>query len=267
VIRLRRQNSRERGGILTKAIVVLAVLFAVAALAWMLFLPAIATSQLRSRTGFDAKVQSLSVNPFTGVVHIRGLTVTNPPTFPVPEFLTLREFEADAEVFSLLTDRVVFDTLAVDLEQVTLVKRKDGKSNAEVLYQNYSAPAGSPPAPPSTAPARKYLIRKLNIKLDQVTVADHSGSTPVLHVYKINLNHSYTDVTSVKDLLAPMSMQALAPLGTAISDLVPGNLGQALNDVLKGASKSGSGWLKDFGHKVQQKAKGYIDALEESKKP
>jgi hypothetical protein len=83
----------------------------------------------------------------------------------------------------------------------------------------------------------------------------------------LNLNQSYTDVTDVKQLLAPSALQSLAPLGAALGGQVPGNFGAAINDALKDASKSGSSWFKALGRKVEEKAKGYFDALEESKKP
>lgn len=250
-----------------KLLVVLAVLFAALALAWMLFLPAVLTAQIRSRTGFDATVQRLAVNPFLGKVELRGLVVTNPPTFPVPDFVTVREFRADAEVFSLFTDRPVFRTVTLDVAEVTVVKRPDGQSNAEVLHHNYSAPADGQPRPPSSRPPQKFLIRRLTLRLDQVVIADHSARLPVLHVYKLNLNQSYTDVTDVKQLLAPVTLQSLAPLGAALSGLVPGNFGAAINDAMKDAAKTGLPWFKALGHKVEEKTKGYFDALEESKKP
>lgn len=250
-----------------KLLVVLAVMFAALALAWMLFLPAVLTAQIRSRTGFDATVQSLKVNPFTGTAEVRGLVITNPPTFPAPDFVTVREFHADAEVFSLFTDRPVFRTVVLDVAGVTVVKRPGGQSNADALHHNYTAPTDGQPRPPSSRPPQKFLIRRLTVRLDQVVIADYSGREPVQHVYQLNLNQNYTDVTDVRQLLAPVTLQSLAPLGAALSGLVPGNFGAAINDAVKDASKTGSSWFKALGRKVEEKTKGYFDALEESKKP
>ena len=69
-----------------RLLVVLTVLFAVSALAWMLLLPVWITSGIRDRTGFDASVASVSCNPFTGRLAIRGLVLTNPAGFLPGDF-------------------------------------------------------------------------------------------------------------------------------------------------------------------------------------
>jgi uncharacterized protein involved in outer membrane biogenesis len=262
-----RPVSGSRGGILFKLLAALAVLFAAAALAWMLFLPAVLVSQLRARTGFDATIQSLAVNPFTGTVELRGLVVTNPPTFPVADFLTVRRFHADAEVLSLFTDRPVFRDIELDVARVTLVKRPDDQSNAEVLEHNFNQPADGLPHPPSSRPPRKFLIRRLSVQLDEIVIEDRSGRASARREYHLNLKQTYKDVTEVKQLLAPAALHNLAPMAAALSGLLPGNLGAALDDALKGVSKTGLPWFKDLGRKVEEKAKRYFDALEESKKP
>ena len=81
-----------RGGALTKIIVFLLVAFAFLALGWMLFLPQLITTQIRKSTGFDAKIDRLAASPMSGNVQIRGFVLTNPPTFPIADFIELGEF-------------------------------------------------------------------------------------------------------------------------------------------------------------------------------
>jgi len=250
-----------------KLVVLLAVVFAVVALAWMTLLPAVLTSQLRERTGFDATVQSLSVNPLTGTAHVRGLLVTNPPTFPIRDFVRLREFQADAEVFTLWSDRVVFKSMLIDVDNVTLVKREGGQSNADAFQQHLTQPSDGRPQPPPSRPGRRFLIHHLTVRIDRLVIADYSSRMPSSHEYRLGLNQSYTDVSDVKDLLAPAALQSLAPVGAALKGLVPGELGQAIGGAVKDATKTGEGLLKSMSRKAGEKAKGYFDALEESRKP
>jgi hypothetical protein len=263
--RARRTFSSSRGGALFKLLVGLAVLFAAGALAWMLFLPAVVTAQLRSRTGFDATVQSLAVNPFTGRVELRGLLITNPPTFPEHEFIELRGFSANAEVFSLLSDRPVFTSLVVDVASVTLVVRPDGQTNATAFQHHLASDGDGVPRPPS--PPQKFLIRHLTLRADRLLIVDHTNSLPVSHEYHLGLNQNYTDVTDLRQLLSPTALQSLAPVGLALKGLVPGELGDAIGDAVKGAGKAGTGFFKTVGHKAGEKVKGFFDALEESRKP
>ena len=74
-------------------------------------------------------------------------------------------------------------------------------------------------------------------------------------------------MTELRQLLAPAALQSLAPVAEALTGLVPGDLGQALSDTVKGATKAGEKLLRATGRKAGEKVKGYFDALEESKKP
>jgi uncharacterized protein involved in outer membrane biogenesis len=264
---VRRVFSGRRGGAWFKLLVTLAVIFAALALAWMLFLPAVVTAQLRQRTGFDATVQRLVVNPLTGTVELRGLVVTNPPTFPVADFVELREFRADADVFSLFSDRAVFNSMLLDVASVTLVKREDGVSNAEAFQQHLTATDRTPSVPRPAPTSRRFLVRQLTVRMDRLVIADHSTRLPRSREYRLRLNQSYRDVTDVKQLLAPAALQSLAPVAEALTGLVPGDLGQAIGDTVKNATKAGEKLLRSTGRKAGEKVKGYFDALEESRKP
>ena len=174
------RSAGHRGGILAKLLAAFVVFLAVATLGWMLLLPAIATKVLQTRTQFGVTVQSLSVNPFTGTVHLRGLAIENPPTFPTPDFVQVREFRATAGIFTLLGDRPVIDEAVVDVAQVTLVKNQAGVRNAALFQERLAgAPAptrtgGQPVAGPATQ-TRAFLIRHLELRFDKLRLVDASG--------------------------------------------------------------------------------------------
>lgn len=129
------------------------VLAAVGALAWMLLLPIFVTAKIRARTGFEVSVASLSCNAFTGRLIMRGLVLGNPPTFPARDFVELQEFRAEAELGSLFSERLVLDALTVDFRKVVLVRRADGRTNAEVFRENLLGlpPQPQPPSQPAVA--------------------------------------------------------------------------------------------------------------------
>ena len=275
-----RERAR-RGGIVLRLVIFLAALFALAALAWMLFLPEFVTRQIRARTGFDATVASLSCNPVAGRLTIRGLVLTNPPGYSTTDFVQLREFRAEGDLLSLFSERVVLDELVIDVRRLALVRRADGLPNAELFEENLGLiPRAAPgtratlgqstsrnaaPAPP----ARKFLIRKLALRFDQLLVADDSPTKPELHEYKLALDQHYENVTDLKQLLVPDVLRRVAGenLGPALGRLVPGDFGRALGDTAHDAAKSGEALLKDAGTQATDLLRGLREKLEEKKKP
>lgn len=254
--------SAQQGGVCFKLLVFLVVIVAFAALGWMLFLPFLVTKQIRARTGFDATVASLAVNPLSGTVQLRGFLLANPPTFPVRDFLDVREFRANAKVRTLFGEQMVFDTMTVDIASITLVKRQDGTTNAQAFEENLKQADGRH-ALTRVEKSRKYLIRDLRLRIDRLVVEDHSLRRPSSREFTLGLVQNYTDVTSMEQLLTPAALKPLAPVALAISGFVPGDLGKALEQ----ATKSGTELLKQAGRKTTEAIKGFFDALEESKKP
>ena len=275
------RQSARRGGIFFKLLIFLAALFAVIALAWMLFLPAFVIRQIRTRTGFDATVASLSCNPFTGRLTIRGLVLTNPPGFSTGDFVQLREFRLEGDLWSLYSERIVLDELVIDVRRLALVRRADGLPNAELFEENLglierAAPGTRATLAESTSrnakpppPARKFLIRKLTLRFDQLLVADDSPAKPEVREYKLALDQHYENVTEAKQLLVPDVLRRVAAenLGPALAKLVPGDFGRALGDSARDAAKSGEALLKDAGDKATDLLHGLREKLEQTKKP
>ncbi len=255
-----------RGGIMFKLLLLLVLFGAVASLAWMLLLPGFVTSRLRQRTGFDASVASLMVNPFTGRVVARGFVLNNPPTFPRAEFLQVRSFEADAEVLTLLTAKPVFTRVTLDVALVALVKRADGRTNANV-FQSYlleDAPAAGPVRRTKPGEERQpFLIRQLEVRFDRFLTADYTRRDPVVREYPLGLNRTFSNVTDSRQLLLPGSLDQLFALTGAVGTLLPEDLAQALDS----AMRSGTDVVRELTRRNPTILPGFTDALEESKKP
>jgi hypothetical protein len=248
----------------TKVCLAVGVFFAVASLAWMIFLPAIVRRELRETTGFDFRVAVLKADPFSGRVVVMGLSAMNPPSYPSPDFFELRELRADVNVFSwLFSDHVVINELDVDTEKIVLIRQHDGKSNAGDFMAAFSHGAAAP-----AAKHRDYLVRKLHIRLGELSVEDYTGSKTDKQDYKLNIDQSYTNVTNPKDLLVPQVVKTLHSFGLHhdVAELLPGEFGSALALAVGGVAQVGAE-LKNMAQKTGETLKGAIDKLDQSPKP
>lgn len=251
-------SRRERGGCAVK-LLVLAVLVAVlAAAAWVILLPRVVVSAVRSQTGFELKVDHLRVNPFAGTVSIRGLVLENPSDWPVRDFLELRAFRTEVRLRSLWGDRFEAEEVVLDVARVTLVRNRLGTLNAinfkDGLAAGAPAPAEAKPAPPAGGkqPAPQFLIRRLSVRLDRITYADHSGRQPVVRDYPVAINREMTDVDSVAKLISPLYSANVAVVTEA--------LGGMFADSVALLKETGS-VLKEAGQKAGGAVKGFLDKL------
>ncbi|MEO7600246.1 MAG: hypothetical protein ABIV50_15030, partial [Opitutus sp.] len=156
----------------------------------------------------------------------------------------------------------VFEEMVLDIANVTLVKRSDGTTNASAFEANVRHEDDTA-RPPSSSPGKDVLVHRLELKIDRLVIVDFTLLDPTPKEYTLNLKSSYTEVTRLDQLFEPAVLKNLAPVAAAVSVLVSGDLGAVLAE----AGKSGNDWLKDTGRKTGERAKGFFDALEESKKP
>lgn len=263
------------GGVLAQLLLGLVVLGALGAFAWMLLLPEFVTRQIKSRTGFDASVASLSCNPFAGRLTLRGFVLSNPASFASADFLQLREFHAEFDVGSLFAERVSVEELRIDVRRIALVRRSDGESNAALLARNLGlgAPvAGAPgpaPRPAADSSEKKFRIGRLAIRVDQLVVADYSGAIPDVKQYDLALDQHYENVTEAKQILVPAVLGRVAAenLGPALGRVLPGDLGRAFGESARAAARSGEVLLKEAGTQASDLLRGWREKLEQSKKP
>lgn len=249
-------RAARRGACSSKLLVLAAALLVLVAAAWVLLLPRIVTSTIRRQTGFEVKVEHLRVNPFTADMVIRGLVVRNPEGWPIREFVDLREFRAEVNLFSLIGDRVEADEVVLDIARVTLVRNPEGMLNAVKFKEGFGGdgakPADPAPKPGEPGPAPKFLIKHMVVRLDHITYADHSRARPSVREYPLNINRELRDVDSVAELLNPLYTANVAVVSEAL-----GGMFQDSVEILKGTGET----LKDAGQKATETVKGFLDKL------
>ncbi len=245
-----------RGGLLVKLLFLLGVLLGVAAILWVVLLPGIVVSTIRARTGFAARVEKLSINPFTANLALTGLVLQNPGDWPRQDFAEVREFRADVNLFSLLSDRYVADEVRIDLAQVTLVRNQQGTLNAVAFQDGFSGAAG-PSGPAKTSRVKKgFLIKHLVLKFDKLVYADYSGRKPVVKEYDLMVSRDLENVDSVTKIISPLTGSALGLVSNAV-----GGMFRNRPDLLQDTT----GLIQDAGKKTGEKLKGLLDALDKRK--
>jgi len=252
-----------------KACLLLGGAFALLALAWMAFLPAVAEHELRAVTGFEFRMEALAVNPFTGDVVVRGLTARNPAGYPEPDFVEMRALTAQVGVFSCLFSRqIVIDYLYVDIAKVVLVRQHDGTTNAGEFMAAFRRRGAAPPGVPAPGKPAGYLIRKLHVHFDRLVVEDHSGSRPDEKSYDLRIDQEFTDISSPGQLLVPSVVRNLHSFGLRhdVKGLLPGEFGDALAVAVGGAATVGEK-LEDATLETGKFLRGELDKLEQRAKP
>jgi hypothetical protein len=241
---------------LVKSAFVLGVLLALGSVLWIVLLPTIAASTIRSRTGFAVQVEQLSVNPFTGNVRLSGLVLKNPAGWPEAAFVDLRKFSADVELLSLLGSKFIADEVVVDLAQLTLVRNKDGVLNAIAFKAGLTGEVAAGQSSAGGGKSPQFLIRHLVLKFDKLVYADHSGRQPVVKDYNLNLNRDLTNVDSLTKIISPFTGAALGVMSDAF-----GRLFKVQPDLLQESVNT----LQESGKKTGETLKSIFQSLEKKK--
>lgn len=250
-----------RGGILLKLLFFFVVVFAATALGWMLFLPGILVAVIEKKTGFDVELVSLRANPFAGTVHLRGLTISNPPDWGAREFLQMPEFTLDAEVSSLFGDRPVINAALVDVELVSIVTQRNGKTNLQLFEERLVGEKKRAEREASTKKT-EFLIRQLDLRFERLTLVTLTNGRPTTRTLALKHRQRYTNITDPKQLVTG-TVPGLRAVGQVLQALLPGPLGNVLGEVTREPAEA----VKAGGARAVEKLKGLIDKLEESAKP
>lgn len=185
----------------------------------------IARNQIEKATGFQAAFEEIHVGLLRPVIRIRNLVLTNPPDFPHPEMLTVREVYVRYDRISLFGNNLHLEDVRLDIPRVVMIKPEGRASNIEVLTGSASkkkpAPGGTvpetqpgtpPPDQPAPGedggetrvekPARTITIDRLNVKLGEMEVRQYSTGRPdpLILPVPVGLDRTFTNVTNLEDV-------------------------------------------------------------------
>ena len=227
------------------------VLLGTGSILWVKLLPRYVASTIQHKTGFVVQVAEFSANPFTGRVVIRDLVLINPEAWDGENFIELHEFRAQASCLDLLAGRYRADEIVIDVTRVNLVRNKEGVLNARAFKERLTGKAAGPGNKP-----KEFLIKKLVLKFDKLTINNHSDLLPGTRTYHLNVDTELHDVDSMAKLLSPFQGQARHLIDDTILNVFSGSA-----DLLKDAA----GLIWEGGKKTGESLKGLLDSLDKKK--
>lgn len=189
----------------------------------------VATQKIEEMTGLQASFDEIYVGIVRPVVRIRNLVLSNPPDFPHPEMLTVKELYVRYDWLSLFGKEIHLDELRLDVPRIVMVKPEGRASNIELLTgrgektppPTSGAPPATSPAPASGAdrapattstpapakPARTLTIQNLRVKLGELEVRQYGrdDQEPIVIPVPVGLDRSFSNVTNVDAVITELS--------------------------------------------------------------
>lgn len=184
------------------------------------FSPKLLDSSLATKSGAHLAVETNDTNLFAGRLVYEGLTITNPTRWAEREFLKVRRLALDLEPLTFFDGgSQVVNELELDIEHLTIVGKADylKDNNAKDIFNGLkSAPAAEAPkpAPGQPAPKQPFLIKRLRVRVDRITVISGDGTDQ----RKVVVDQPFQYVFEARDITErnfddkvsrPMSTQAV----------------------------------------------------------
>jgi uncharacterized protein involved in outer membrane biogenesis len=200
---------------------------------------------IAEQTGLHTDLQGISVGILSPHVKVQGLTLTNPPGYPVNEALSVEEVTLRYNRRSLFTDTVILPELSVSLNHLVMVRNEAGQSNLDqVVGDSFDGiwprrdgrrepsdtpppPAPAPKPPQAERPDKDVAIGKLTVKIGEVRMIDHyrRGDKPMLVIVPLNYERTFTNVTNLNALGQQIGMD----IGLRAAPYLLGQLDQILD--------------------------------------
>jgi len=202
--------------------------------------------------GVPVHLNSVVVNPLTGMVRIKGLVVGNPAGFNTPSAMELNDFKLNIKMSSLFSKAIVIKEILIDAPQITYEKGLKS-SNLSTLQENLAPKEAAAPKAEAAPEKKKGAAKKIIIEDFQlngakvnVTITALGGKKmtlplPNIHMKDIGKSSGGANpaevISEVFNSISKAVVDAVASAGNIAGDALKG-AGGAATDAAKGAVDS-----------------------------
>jgi len=155
--------------------------------------------------GAPVHIGGMSVGIFKQSVRIKNLRIGNPSGFPAGNMADIPQIGVDYDLGTILKGELYLPLVIVNLEQMTVVKNKDGKLNVDALKvaQRKQGPDSS------QMPMR---IDTAILNLGKVVVEDHTKEPPTVKAFDIGVNNkTFRNINSAQQFATLVMVQSMGP--------------------------------------------------------
>lgn len=210
---------------------------------------------IEQQTGFRVDIGDIDVGVYRSIVQVKNLVLTNPPQFPHPEALAIREIYIHYDWLSLFQEQVHVKEVRIDVSRVVMVKPRHEKSNLEVLAkigEQRADEKDSAPKPKSPPPVKKpettgqpdkkevkqagraFKIDVMSVKLDELEVRQYRepGDKPSVINVKIKMDRTMHNVTNMQMVVSQLTSEMLVSTGVNVIDPAIKDVADRSGDVI-----------------------------------
>jgi len=228
-----------------RIVIVLVVLLAVAVIFRNPIAKAVAESQIRKLTGFEAQIGSLDIGLSSPTVTITGYKLVNPAEFGGKTFVDIPELHVEYDRSVLWKRKLHLKVVRFNLAEVNVVENNEGKTNIELVQSRVQGTSTSTTSTNKSTPSIEFTsVDKLYLTLGKVNFSSMKSG----RAKEVNLdikNQEFDNVKSAADLS-----------GLVVSIM----LKNGVNFLGDGVSTA-TGLLKDTGKSATEGTKKLFDGI------
>jgi len=163
----------------------------------------------------------MSVGLFSNKIEIKGFEMGNPEGFPEESLISIPLMAVQYDRSALMKKSVHITSLILHIDQVGIVKNKEGRLNVDSL--NFIEKTKEKDEEKQDKEEKEeegqeekegipFKIDVLKLKMKKVVYADHSsGEKPVIEVHELNIDKTYEGIPGAPELITLVLTEAMGP--------------------------------------------------------